>query len=108
MIAYRKNPFVYLLVAVSLAIMACGNVNKPVHAEPGSVLAARFLAAKTVGEAHRVDPVRVSEEPKVQGNLATVKAVFGADKMCVVKLARFEAEKVYGWIVEGMACGSAA
>lgn len=90
-----------LIVGVVFLLAACGE-----RAEPGTSLAARFLAAKYVGELHNVEPVFVHDDPVVKGDTATVKTTFGASKGCTVELVRSNSEKEYGWLVKAIACAT--
>jgi hypothetical protein len=88
-----------LIIGLVSLLTACGE-----RAEPGTPLAARFLAAKFVGEAHMADPVVVRDEPVINGDTATVKTEFGKNKGCTVELVRSDSEKEYGWLVKAIAC----
>ena len=103
----RRNLILCFVVAIVLGILGYRGLTKPVEAEPGSALAARFLAAEYVGKAQRVDPVRVDKAPRMHGDRATVITAFGAGNECAVRMVQASSEKRYGWLVESMACGQA-
>lgn len=103
----RRNLILYVVVAVVIGILGFRGLTKPVEAEPGSALAARFLAAEYVGKAHRADPVRVDQAPSIQADRATVITAFGISEKCTVRMVRSSSDEKYGWIVENMACGQA-
>lgn len=103
----RRNQLICFAVAVALGVIAYRGLNKSIRVEPGSAAAARFVAAKKVAEAQGTDPVRIEAPPVVQGDRATVQAVFGVSRECTVKLVRSDVEKHYGWVVADMACGPA-
>jgi hypothetical protein len=88
-----------LIIGLVSLLAACGE-----RAEPGTALAARFMAAEYVGKHNRIDPVYVREEPVINGDTATVETVFGTNKGCRVELIRAPLEKEYGWLVKAMVC----
>lgn len=103
----QRNLILCVVVAVVLGTVGYRGLTKPVEAEPGSALAARFLAAEYVGKVHRTDPVRVDQAPSIQADRATVMTVLGAGKGCMVRMVRSNSDRKYGWLVESMACGQA-
>ena len=103
----RRNLSLCFIVAVVLGILGYRGLTKSGEAEPGSLLAARLLAAEYVGKAYRADPVRVDQAPSIQADRATVKTVFGVGKECMVRMVRANFEKKYGWLVENMTCSQA-
>lgn len=100
-----RNILLAFLVAIVLGIIGYRGLTKPPASQPGSALAARFLAAKYVGTSLKIDPVHVYEPPEINGAKAIVKTVVGANKGCTVNLIRSESDAEYGWLVERMACG---
>jgi hypothetical protein len=100
----RRNLILCFAVAVVLGILGYRGLTKPATAEPGSALAARFLAAEYVGKALSADPVRVDQAPSIQADRATVIAVVGVGKECTVRMIRSNVERKYGWLVESLSC----
>lgn len=100
----RRNILLAVVVAVVLGVLAYRGLTKPVEAEPGSALAARFLAAEYVGKLHNADPVRVDQPPTIEADHATVITNFGVSKKCTVRMVRSNLEKKHGWLVESLAC----
>lgn len=105
--AGQRNVVLCFAVAVVLGTLAYRGFTKPLPVEPGSALAARFLAAEYVGKANSADPVRVNQAPSLQADHATVITAFGLGQECTVRLVRSDTEIKYGWLVESMACGQA-
>ncbi|ALS68445.1 hypothetical protein AT395_24850 (plasmid) [Pandoraea apista] len=91
---------VYL--AASALLSACGE-----HAQPGSLLAARFAAAEAVGKAYKIDPVHVNEEPEVVGEVAHVKTTFSGGA-CTVELVKRALANRHGWLAKTITCDKSA
>ena len=90
---------IILMILVALALSACGD-----KAEPGTSLAARFMAAEFVGKLYDVEPVSVTDEPVVNGDTAKVTTIF-KDKACIVGLVKHPTANKYGWVAESIQCG---
>lgn len=88
-------------VLVLIALSACGE-----RAEPGTPLAARFMAAEYVGKLYAVDPVHVKQEPVVDGETAKVTALF-QNKACDLTLTKNMTANQYGWVTSTIDCHAA-
>lgn len=84
---------------LALMTVGCGE-----SAEPGTALAARYMAAEYVGKQFRVDPVYIAEEPIVAGDNAIVTATYH-DQQCKLELVKTPLVNQYGWLTKTMNCG---
>ena len=84
---------------LALMVAGCGET-----AEPGSALAARYMAAEYVGKQFQVDPVHITEEPIVAGDSAIVVATY-RDQQCKLELVKTPLVNQYGWLTKTMNCG---
>lgn len=87
------------ILMLALIVVGCGET-----AEPGSALAARYMAAEYVGKQFQVDPVHIAEEPIVAGDSAIVIATY-RDQQCKLELVKTQLVNQYGWLTKTMNCG---
>lgn len=87
------------ILMLALMAVGCGE-----SAEPGTALAARYMAAEYVGKQLRVDPVYIAEEPIVAGDSAIVTATY-RDQQCKLELVKTPLVNQYGWLTKTMNCG---
>ena len=92
-----------MILALALCITES---DKP--AIPGTSNAAELAAAAYVRRTATESPVEVSEEPKIAGDKALVRTVYGASKGCTVGLVRDPSDAKYGWSVRSSWCFTGA
>lgn len=86
-------------ILLALIVAGCGE-----SVEPGSALAARYMAAEYVGKQFQVEPVHIAEDPIVAGDSAIVIATF-RDQQCKLDLIKAPFFNQYGWVTKTMNCG---
>lgn len=94
--------FLAAAAASTMVLTACGE-----KSEPGTALAARFMAAEAVSQMYEAERVWVKDEPVVNGDTANVTATF-RDQTCILDLVKHSTANKYGWVMKSIRCGKSA
>ena len=103
-----KGPRQTALAGTVILALAVGLAQPDKPVAPGTAKAAELAAAAFVRRTSTESPVEVNEEPKIAGDKALVRTVYGASKGCTVGLVRDPADAKYGWSVRSSWCFTGA
>lgn len=99
-----KGPRQAALAGAVIVALAVGFAQSDKPTAPGTAKAAELAAAAFVRRTFTENPVGVSEKPKIAGDKALVRTVYGASKGCTVGLVRDPSDAKYGWSVRSSWC----
>lgn len=103
-----KGPRQAAFAGAVILALAVGLAESDESAAPGTAKAAELAAAAFVSRTSTDSSVQVNDEPKIAGDKALVRAVYGASKGCTVGVVRNPSDAKYGWSVQSSWCFTGA